>query len=69
MRHKPFIRNIVYVPAYKPPEEEDFQKLREFALKHKKLLILTGAGISTESGKIVLLFKTLIQSVLLIMFI
>lgn len=45
-------RQIVCVPKHKPPEQKDFDKLREFLIKHEKLLILTGAGISTESGKL-----------------
>lgn len=45
-------RHIVCVPKHKPPEQKDFDKLREFLIKHEKLLILTGAGISTESGKL-----------------
>ena len=50
IRHKPLVRHIVYVPAYKPPEQQDFQKLRDFIDRHEKVLFLTGAGISTESG-------------------
>ncbi|XP_026314244.1 NAD-dependent protein deacylase Sirt4 [Hyposmocoma kahamanoa] len=45
-----FTRQIVCVPKHKPPDQKDFDKLREFLIKHEKLLILTGAGISTESG-------------------
>ncbi|XP_023943758.2 NAD-dependent protein deacylase Sirt4 [Bicyclus anynana] len=45
-----FFRRIAFVPAYKPPGQDDFQKLRDFLRKHDKYLILTGAGISTESG-------------------
>lgn len=45
-------RQIVCVPKHNPPEQKDFDKLREFIIKHEKLLILTGAGISTESGKL-----------------
>ncbi|XP_041971661.1 NAD-dependent protein deacylase Sirt4 [Aricia agestis] len=39
-----------YVPAYNPPDIQDTKKLREFISRHEKLLVLTGAGISTESG-------------------
>ncbi|CAG9559036.1 unnamed protein product [Danaus chrysippus] len=45
-----FVRHTAFVPAYKAPVQEDFDKLREFLIKNKQLLILTGAGISTESG-------------------
>ncbi|KAJ2942829.1 hypothetical protein O0L34_g15017 [Tuta absoluta] len=43
-------RHIACVPKHKPPDQKDFEKLRDFITKHEKLLILTGAGISTESG-------------------
>ncbi|KAI8425440.1 hypothetical protein MSG28_007185 [Choristoneura fumiferana] len=43
-------RQIVYVPKHKPPEQRDFETLREFINRHQKILVLTGAGISTESG-------------------
>lgn len=43
-------RQIVYVPKHKPPKNEDFEILKDFLSQHKKLLVLTGAGISTESG-------------------
>lgn len=49
-RRKTLIRQIAFVPAYKPPDKKDFQNLKHFLSKHEKLLILTGAGISTESG-------------------
>lgn len=32
--------------------QADVLKLEEFLFKHKKVLVLTGAGISTESGNI-----------------
>ncbi|CAG4933257.1 unnamed protein product [Colias eurytheme] len=44
------LRQIVYVPSYKPPNEKDFNNLLNFLYQHNKILILTGAGISTESG-------------------
>lgn len=47
---KELTRQIVYVPKYKPPERKDVEILREFINRHQKILILTGAGISTESG-------------------
>ncbi|KAG6461456.1 NAD-dependent protein deacylase Sirt4 [Manduca sexta] len=43
-------RYIVYVPKHKPPDHKDIEILRSFLVKHDKILILTGAGISTESG-------------------
>ncbi|VVD02155.1 unnamed protein product [Leptidea sinapis] len=45
-----FTRHIVCVPAYKPPKEEDYEKLLKFLHNHDHILVLTGAGISTESG-------------------
>lgn len=50
IQHRKFIRQIVFVPAYKPPDQEDFEKLREFLQTNDRVLILIGAGISTESG-------------------
>lgn len=47
-----FTRQIVCVPKHKPPEQKDLDKLRKFLHEHEKLLVLTGAGISTESGKL-----------------
>ena len=47
---KHFTRHIVYVPKHKPPNDADFEVLKDFLSKYKKILILTGAGISTESG-------------------
>ncbi|KAL0867679.1 hypothetical protein ABMA27_008418 [Loxostege sticticalis] len=45
-----FKRQIVYVPKHKPPEQKDLEKLKDFLLRNEKILVLTGAGISTESG-------------------
>ncbi|XP_047032646.1 NAD-dependent protein deacylase Sirt4-like [Helicoverpa zea] len=47
---KQFSRQIVYVPKHKPPNHEDFEVLKDFLSKYKNILIVTGAGISTESG-------------------
>ncbi|CAB3220587.1 unnamed protein product [Arctia plantaginis] len=47
---KELSRQIVYVPKHKPPNNEDINILKDFITQHKKILILTGAGISTESG-------------------
>lgn len=45
------VRHVVYVPKHKPPEQRDFEALRDFINRHEKILVLTGAGISTESGE------------------
>ncbi|XP_032526828.2 NAD-dependent protein deacylase Sirt4 [Danaus plexippus] len=50
IKNRIFVRHTAFVPAYKAPVQEDFDKLREFLIKNKQLLVLTGAGISTESG-------------------
>lgn len=47
-------RLVVYVPAYKPPDFQDIYKLKEFVLQNKSILVLSGAGISTESGSYLL---------------
>lgn len=47
---KSLARHVVYVPKHKPPDPKDFRILKDFLHKHDKILFLTGAGISTESG-------------------
>ncbi|CAK1590435.1 unnamed protein product [Parnassius mnemosyne] len=44
------IRHIAFVPSFKPPDEKDFKAIKDFITRHQNILILTGAGISTESG-------------------
>jgi NAD-dependent deacetylase sirtuin 4 len=39
-----------YVPPYQKPLSDDINKLQEFISRSKRLFIITGAGISTESG-------------------
>lgn len=39
-----------FVPQYREPSNEEIDKLQEFINQTKNLFILTGAGISTESG-------------------
>jgi len=39
-----------YVPPYQKPLRDDINKLQEFISRSKRLFIITGAGISTESG-------------------
>lgn len=43
-------RQTTFVPAYKPPDEKDYDAIRLFIKRHQRILVLTGAGISTESG-------------------
>lgn len=39
-----------YVPKHRAVEENDIEQLQDFITTSSSLLILTGAGISTESG-------------------
>ncbi|XP_052867492.1 NAD-dependent protein deacylase Sirt4 [Anopheles cruzii] len=39
-----------YVPAHEPPKDSDYRQLERFLEGKHYLLVLTGAGISTESG-------------------
>ncbi|XP_066252054.1 NAD-dependent protein deacylase Sirt4 [Euwallacea similis] len=39
-----------FVPKHKPTNQKDVNLLKEFILNSKKLMVLTGAGVSTESG-------------------
>lgn len=40
-----------FVPEYTPPTKEVLQKFRDIIAGVDRLIVLTGAGISTESGK------------------
>ena len=42
--------NETYVPPYQKPFLNDINKLQKFISHAKRLFIITGAGISTESG-------------------
>jgi NAD-dependent deacetylase sirtuin 4 len=44
------ISNETYVPPHVKPLANDINKLQEFISNSKRLFIITGAGISTESG-------------------
>lgn len=54
------LSDISYVPKYKPVSSEDCQTLMRYILEHEKILVITGAGVSTESGIYVLIkiFRT-----------
>ncbi|XP_064536427.1 NAD-dependent protein deacylase Sirt4 [Drosophila montana] len=39
-----------YVPQHKPVLDDDIKRLEDFMLSKPNILVLTGAGISTESG-------------------
>jgi len=42
--------SLAFIPKHNEARNEDIEKLSDFLSKSKKLFILTGAGISTESG-------------------
>lgn len=42
--------NLSFVPKSNPAEERDIAKLRTFMNNHGNICVITGAGISTESG-------------------
>ena len=42
--------NLAFVPKHKTVEEEDIQRVQDFVTEAQNLLVITGAGISTESG-------------------
>ncbi|CAL1673076.1 unnamed protein product [Lasius platythorax] len=42
--------SLAFVPKCNPTRTEDVMRLKEFIDEHHRLCILTGAGISTESG-------------------
>lgn len=42
--------NLTFVPRCNAVKTEDVTRLKEFIDKHRRLCVLTGAGISTESG-------------------
>lgn len=39
-----------FTPSAPPPTDEEIQALHDFIIESEKLLIVTGAGVSTESG-------------------
>lgn len=42
--------NLAFVPACQPPNPVEVQQLQHFVSNSKRLFVMTGAGISTESG-------------------
>lgn len=44
------IEALKFVPKHNPVVESDVEKLKDFIFSSTKVLVLTGAGISTESG-------------------
>uniref|UniRef100_A0A8C3MWZ8 NAD-dependent protein deacylase n=1 Tax=Geospiza parvula TaxID=87175 RepID=A0A8C3MWZ8_GEOPR len=42
--------NLTFVPACLPPDPAEVEELQRFVSNSKRLFVMTGAGISTESG-------------------
>uniref|UniRef100_A0A8D0HKD7 NAD-dependent protein deacylase n=1 Tax=Sphenodon punctatus TaxID=8508 RepID=A0A8D0HKD7_SPHPU len=42
--------NLAFVPASRPPDPKEVNELQLFISRSQRLLVMTGAGISTESG-------------------
>ncbi|KAG9487328.1 hypothetical protein GDO78_007277 [Eleutherodactylus coqui] len=49
-RHSSHLSAAEYVPACSPTDPNEVQKLQNFLLRSQRLFVMTGAGISTESG-------------------
>lgn len=41
---------LKFVPKSKPVDPSEIEKLKEFVLSRKRLFVISGAGVSTESG-------------------
>lgn len=41
----------MFVPKCQPLNSDDLEKIREFVARSQTLFVLSGAGISTESGR------------------
>lgn len=50
-----------YVPKHNPVQDKDVKLLETFIYSSEKLLVLTGAGISTESGEFLLFVSAILQ--------
>lgn len=44
-------RQQQFVPKHLPVLDEDVKRLEDFLINKSNIVVLTGAGISTESGK------------------
>ena len=45
-----YAHNDKFIPVCNDPSQADVARLQEFLDKHQRLFVLTGAGLSTESG-------------------
>ncbi|XP_043529718.1 NAD-dependent protein deacylase Sirt4 [Frieseomelitta varia] len=45
-----YTSNLIFVPKCEPVKDTDLSMLKDFINSHNNMCILTGAGISTESG-------------------
>jgi len=45
-----FTQKFTFIPKHEPVKENDIKKLEDFLMAKPNILVLTGAGISTESG-------------------
>lgn len=43
-------KHTQFVPKHEPVNQEDIEKLENFLANKQNLLVVTGAGVSTESG-------------------
>lgn len=50
VRHSANLSASGYVPVCPPADPNDVELLQEFLLRSQRLFVMTGAGISTESG-------------------
>ncbi|KAH8270708.1 hypothetical protein KR044_010034 [Drosophila immigrans] len=50
LRCRSVVKLQQYVPQHKPALQNDIKRLEDFLLSKPNILVLTGAGISTESG-------------------
>lgn len=57
-RHRPELFELIkhkhtqFVPKHDPVNQEDIEKLKNFLVDKQNVLVVTGAGVSTESGKL-----------------
>lgn len=50
------VKTNIFVPKHTPVLSDDISALNQFVTETNKLLVITGAGISTESGPYLVIF-------------